>query len=100
MTAYSVTRPEDLDREHGVVVEIPSVLELRAENERLRVLLAETVEAREAWHSAWVTAVERRIVDRQRLSTSMRVLSSLGRLSPRMADVVEVARRRIWGELP
>lgn len=68
MTAYSVTRPEDQDRLGGVVVEIPSVVELRAENERLRA----------------------------QLSRASRVLASLARLSPRMADVIAVARREIW----
>ena len=98
MTAYRLTPvgasgPEP-DRTQEI--EIPSVLELRAENERLHALVAETRIARDAWHDAWKTAVERRIADRERLSRSMRVLASLARLSPRMADVVAAAGREIY----
>lgn len=96
MTAYSVTRPEDLDREHGVVVEIPSVLELRAENERLRALLAETVDAREAWHRAWKTAVDMRLADRERLQRAMRILSAMESRGPALAAAVAAARVEIW----
>lgn len=95
MTAYSVTPVDSVDREHGVVVDIPSVLELRAENERLRALLAETVAAREAWASMWHDEVNRRLGVQNRLNRSMRVLASLGRLPPRMAAVVESSRREI-----
>lgn len=96
MTAYSVTRVDSVDREHGVVVEIPTRAELVRENERLRALLAETREAREAWHIAWRSAVDSRIATQERLTRSMRVLASLARLSPRMADVVAAAGREIY----
>lgn len=96
VTAYSVTRPEDQDRTNGVVVVIPSRLELEAENERLHALVAETRLARDAWHDAWTTAVERRIADREKLSRSMRVLASLARLAPGMPALIEAARREIW----
>jgi len=98
VTAYQLTPvgasgPEP-DRTQEI--EIPSVLELRAENERLKVLLAETIDAREAWASMWHDEVNRRLGVQNRLNRSMRVLASLGRLSPRMAAVVESARREIW----
>lgn len=89
MTAYSVTPVDSVDREHGVVVEIPS----RAE---LMQLLAETIAARDAAHAMWMDAVNARAVDRARLQRASRVLASLARLSPRMADVVAAAGREIY----
>lgn len=38
-----------------------------------------------------------RMQAQDRLNKAMRVLASLGRLSPRMADLVEVARREVFG---
>lgn len=96
MTAYSVTRPEDQDRTGGVVVEIPTVAELRLENEHLKELLDETRRARDAATAGWLDAVNARIVDRQRLSTAARVLSSIERFSPVVAGLVAAARREIW----
>jgi hypothetical protein len=96
VTAYSLTRPEERDRENGVVVDVLSKAELLAENERLHALVAETRLARDAWHDAWTTAVERRIADRERLTRSMRVLASLARLAPGMPALIEAARREIW----
>jgi hypothetical protein len=93
VTAYSVTRPEDQDRTNGVVVEVLSKAELLAENERLHALVAETRLARDAWHDAWKTAVERRIADRQRLTACMRLLAAMQVDEP---ELVERARREIW----
>jgi hypothetical protein len=61
----------------------PSYSELLAENERLR--------------EQCDNESELRIKAQDRLNKAMRVLASLGRLSPRMADLVEAARKDIFG---
>lgn len=102
MTAYKLTPvgaggPE---RERSQEIVVRSYTELLAENVRLRAERAQARADAEVWHDAWATAVNNRIVDRERVSRAMRVLASLGRLSPRMAAVVESARREVWGDLP
>ncbi len=98
MTAYRLTPvgAEGLEHDRAERVEVRSYHDLEAENAQLRLLLAETVAAREAWHTAWKAAVDSRLADRDRLQRASRVLASLGRLSPRMAAAVEVSRREIW----
>lgn len=100
MTAYSVTPVDSRDREHGVVVELPSRAELVDDVVQLSAQLAAARADAEVWHNAWACAVNNRIEDRQKLSRAMRVLASLGRLSPRMAGLVAAARREVWGDLP
>lgn len=98
MTAYGISPvgANGVERDREQRIDIPTRYELQLENERLKALLAETREAREAWHTAWKTAVDSRIATQERLSRSMRVLASLARLSPRMADVVAAAGREIY----
>lgn len=77
-------------------VEVRSYTELEAENAYLRTLLAETVDAREAWHSAWRHAVDSRIADRERLQRAMRILSAMEDKGPALAGAVAAARAEIW----
>lgn len=98
MTAYQLTPvgASGPEPDRAVVLDIPTTAELLAENERLCALLAETRDAREAWHTAWKTAVDMRLADRERLQRHMRVLASLARLAPGMPGLIEAARREIW----
>ena len=103
MTAYSVTRPEDLDREGGVVVVIPSRLELVEENRRLRAdvdRLAKLAAEADRWRRACFAAHDARITANMRLSKAMRVLASIERAGPRTRAAVAAARREVYGRLP
>lgn len=102
MTAYKLTPvgARGPERERSQVIDVRSYEELLAENVRLRAERAQARADAEQWHAAWTCAVNNRAVDRQRLSRAMAVLASLGGLSPRMAGVVEAARREVWGDLP
>lgn len=96
MTAYSITRPEDLDREHGVVVDVPSRYDLLIENERLKTYLEAAREDVSTYRQMWAAAHDARIKAEGRSSKAFRVLASLGRLSPRMAGLVSAARKEVW----
>jgi hypothetical protein len=84
MTAYRLTpvgaagpEPERARR-----IEVRSYTEVLAELERVERL--------------WREEVNLRIEVQKKLNRSMRVLASLRRLSPRMADLVAGAGREIW----
>lgn len=88
MTAYQLTPvgAEGVEPERSVRLDMLSMSELLAENERLRRRLDEETDLRFSFQ--------------ERLSKASRVLASLGRHSPQMADLVEVARREVYGRLP
>jgi hypothetical protein len=98
VTAYKLTRvgADGAEWDRAVVVQIPTKAELLRENRRLRVRLAELRPENERLRQAWSTAHDARILADRRANRASRVLASLGRLSPRMAAVVEVSRREIW----
>jgi hypothetical protein len=102
VTAYQLTPvgPDGPQRERSQVIDVRSYEELLAENARLRAERATARADADNWHNAWATAVNNRIATQERLSRAMRVLASLGRLSPRMAEVVAAARREVYGDLP
>lgn len=79
----------------------PSYSELVAENQRLRRRI-DDLKREDAQIPAlierWENESALRVQAQQRLNRSMRVLASLGRLSPRMADLVAAARREVFGE--
>jgi hypothetical protein len=84
VTAYSLTPvgaagPEPHRKQR---VEIVSYTDLLARNEHLERL--------------WREEVDQRIAVQARLNRASRVLASLARLSPRMADVVAAAGREVW----
>ena len=93
MTSWSLTPVDAQDRESGQVVESCTLTRLVDENETLRQEVA-------GWRTAWAAAVDERIATQVRLSKAMRVLASLGRLSPAMAALVSAARREVYGRLP
>ena len=83
MTAYSIT-PVGAQRVEGPLPrDAVSVARLHLEIERLRARVEDEA--------------TQRLRAQDRLNRSMRVLASLGRLSPRMASLVAVARKDIWG---
>jgi hypothetical protein len=98
VTAYQLTPvgADGPEPERAQRIETLSYQEIAVQNELLRRDLETARVDVEVWHRAWATAVNNRVADRERLSRAARVLASLGRLSPRMADVVEAARREIW----
>lgn len=102
MTAYEVVPvgAAGLEQHRARRIETLSYQEIAAQNEVLRRDLEAARLDADVWHQAWATAVNNRCVDRQRLQGAMRVLASLARLSPRMAGLVESARREVWGDLP
>jgi hypothetical protein len=84
VTAYGISPvgAHGVERHREQEINILSKYELLVENEGLR--------------KRWAEAVDQRIAYQVRLSQASRVLASLGRLSPRMAALVEVSRREIW----
>jgi protein-arginine kinase len=66
---------------------------LLAENDRLRSKSEVTDKIVQRWEDEAANRVKAQV----RLNQAMRVLASLGRLSPRMAGLVAAARREIWG---
>lgn len=82
-------REEGRTEEHEVL----SYTELLEQRDVLR---ADAV----GWEALWRAEVNLRIVTQNRLSRAMRVLASLGRLSPQMASLVASARREVYGRLP
>lgn len=97
MTAYGISpvgaRGVERDREQVVV--ILSKYELLVENARLKEYLeAARLDVAE-WRRMWAAAHDERLKAEVRSTRAFRVLASLGRLSPRMADLVEVSRREI-----
>jgi hypothetical protein len=102
VTAYQLipVGAEGLEPDRAQRVEVLSYTELALQNEQLRTDLEAARVDVAGWSEMWLDEVNRRIGVQSRLNRSMRVLASLGRLSPRMAAAVEVARREVWGELP
>jgi hypothetical protein len=88
VTAYQLTPvgADGPEPDRARRVEVRSYTEVLAELERVERL--------------WREEVDLRIAFQVRLSKASRVLASLGRLSPRMAGLVEAARREVWGKLP
>lgn len=91
---------DGVQHEAAVRIEMLSYNELAFQNEQLSHALAKARLDAETWRQAWAVAVNNRIEDRDKLGRAMRVLASLGRLSPRMAALVAAARREVWGDLP
>lgn len=74
-----------LEEDRAVRVQVRTFCEVVADNERLERL--------------WREEVDLRIAYQVRLSKALRVLASLGRLSPQMAGLVASARREVYGRL-
>jgi hypothetical protein len=100
VTAYSVTPVDSVDREHGVVVEIPSRLEVMRENQRLRERLHRAelaLRGAERIRSRYEAESAARIETQIRLNRAMRVVTAFERRSPAMRREVAAARDEIWG---
>lgn len=95
MTAYRLTPvgPGGVQKERTEEIEVLSYTDLVEQRDLLRADVA-------GWEALWRAEVNLRIVTQNRLSRAMRVLASLGRLSPEMAGLVAAARREVYGRLP
>jgi hypothetical protein len=102
VTAYKLT-PVDafgVDESRAQVIDIPSRAELLLQNERLKQYLDAARLDVETYRAMWAVASSERIKAESRSTRAFRVLTSIERLSPLAAVLIERARVEVYGELP